>query len=82
MVSNRNPEDLTSKFGIYVGTVLGDGFDKIDLYVDAINRLMNDEKFVEKAQSAIDYVKEIHNVPRFVRELKDVLYKESLKAKV
>ena len=82
LVSNRNPEDLTSKFGIYVGTVLGDGFDKIDLYVDAINRLMNDEKFVEKAQSAIDYVKEIHNVPRFVRELKDVLYKESLKAKV
>ena len=29
LVSNRNPEDLTSKFGIHIGDVLGDGFDKV-----------------------------------------------------
>jgi glycosyltransferase involved in cell wall biosynthesis len=31
LVSNRNPEALTEKFGIHVGDVLGDGFDKVDL---------------------------------------------------
>lgn len=82
LVSNRNPENLTSKFGIYVGNVLGDGFDKVDLYVDAISSLMNDDCFIEKAQAAIDYVKEIHNVPRFVKDLKDILYNEALKTKV
>ena len=43
-MSNRNPDDLTSRFGVWTGDVLGDGFDKLDLYVDGINRLMTDEK--------------------------------------
>ena len=40
LISNRNPDDLTSKFGIWTGDVLGDGFDKVGLYVNAIRELM------------------------------------------
>lgn len=78
LVSNRNPEELTSKFGVYVGKVLGDGFDKIDLFVDAINTLMDDEtKRKEISQLAIQYIKENHNVTDFIRNLRNIIKLQS-----
>lgn len=78
LVSNRNPEDLTSKFGIYVGEVLGDGFDKLSVYIDAIRQLMNDEDFrLETAGKAIQYIKETHNISRFIHDLRAVIYEET-----
>lgn len=78
LVSNRNPEDLTSKFGIWVGNVLGDGFDKIDLYVDAIRELMtNNDTRIKNAVNGRKYVEKIHNIPRFVNDMRNVIYKEA-----
>ena len=78
LVSNRNPEDLTSKFGIHVGDVLGDGFDKVDLYVDAINYLLSNDLEREKTSiEAIEYIKNIHNVPKFINDLRTVIMDES-----
>ena len=77
LVSNRNPEDLTSKFGIWVGDVLGDGFDKIPLFVDAIKTLMTDDVIrKEKSAAGIEYVREVHNVPRYVCDMRKVIYEE------
>ena len=74
LVSNRNPEDLTSKFGIHVGDVLGDGFDKVELYVEAIQKLMqNDSIREEKAKAGIAYVKNIHNIADFTRNLRKII---------
>lgn len=74
LVSNRNPDDLTSKFGIYVGDVLGDGFDKIDLFVDAIKSLMDNEmRMKELAYHAIEYVKKVHNVHRFINDMQHTI---------
>ncbi|MFV5453756.1 glycosyltransferase family 4 protein [Acinetobacter towneri] len=78
LVSNRNPEDLTSKFGVHVGDVLGDGFDKVDLYVNAINYLLMDNGKREKISlEAIEYIKNIHNVPKFINDLRNVIAEES-----
>lgn len=77
LVSNRNPENITSKFGIHVGEVLGDGFDKVDLYVNAVKELMTDDKRrTELALSATEYVRNIHNVEKFTNDLRDVIFKE------
>lgn len=77
LVSNRNPENLTSKFGIHVGKVLGNGFDKVDLYVNAVKELMTDDKRrKELAASAIEYVRNIHNVEKFIADLRSVILKE------
>lgn len=77
LVSNRNPENLTSKFGIHVGDVLGDGFDKVDLYVNAVKELITDDKRrKELAASAIEYVRNIHNVEKFIADLRSVILKE------
>ncbi len=77
LVSNRNPENLTSKFGIHVGKVLGNGFDKVDLYVNAVKELMtNDKRRKELAASAIEYVRNIHNVEKFIADLRSVILKE------
>lgn len=77
LVSNRNPEDLTSKFGIHVGDVLGDGFDKIDLYVNAISQLLNDEQYRKKLSlEAIHYIKAIHDVDKVIPKLRNKIVKE------
>lgn len=74
IVSNRNPDDLTIKFGIYVGDVLGDGFDKVYLYVNAIRKLMADEQNRQHLSiQAIKYVQENHNIEDFQKDLRDVL---------
>lgn len=78
LVSNRNPENLTEKFGIYVGEVLGDGFDKVDLFTQAIRTLIENEQLrVKKAEAAINYVKQVHNVPDFIKTIREIIYNEA-----
>ncbi|PJG85669.1 glycosyltransferase family 4 protein [Conservatibacter flavescens] len=77
LVSNRNPENLTSTFGIHVGDVLGDGFDKVELYVNAIRHLMeNDEHRLALGKQAIEYVKSVHNVEKCINDLRTLIHKE------
>lgn len=71
LVSNRNPEYLTEKFGIWTGQINGDGFDKVDLYVDAIRQLMTDEERRQKlAEEGRKYVEKVHNIERFTEDLR------------
>lgn len=78
LVSNRNPEELTSKFGIHVGDVLGDGFDKVDLFVEAIQILLKDEtKRLEIAIQARQYIEKYHNVENFTQRLREILIEEA-----
>ncbi|MHC5226442.1 glycosyltransferase family 4 protein [Ignatzschineria sp. LJL83] len=66
LVSNRNPDGLTSKFGIWVGEVLGDGFDKVPLYVEAVRELILKEDLrMDLSIKAIEYVKQQHSVELF-----------------
>jgi glycosyltransferase involved in cell wall biosynthesis len=77
LVSNRNPEELTEKFGIWTGQINGDGFDKVDLYVDAVKQLMTDDVRRQLlAEQGRAYVEKIHNVPTFIKDLKQVIYQE------
>ncbi|QLB45061.1 glycosyltransferase family 4 protein [Mannheimia pernigra] len=74
LVSNQNPENLTSKFGVDVGTVLGDGFESVELYVNAVRELMlNDEKRTKLVLEAVEYIKEVHNIPRFITDMTRIL---------
>ena len=77
LVSNRNPEELTSKFGIHVGDVLGDGFEKVHLYIEAIESLMeNEEQRHLLAIQARKYIEKYHNVADFTKKLRNILLKE------
>lgn len=76
LVSNQNPENLTAKFGIDVGTVLGDGFESVELYVNAVRDIMqNDENRNKLALEAVEYIKQVHNMPRFIADMKQILSK-------
>nr|WP_216075364.1 glycosyltransferase family 4 protein [Acinetobacter indicus] len=80
IVSNRNPENLTEKFGVHVGDVLGDGFDKVDLYCNAVNKLMNDDILQKQlAVKAIQYINEVHTVERFVKNTRKIILEEVAK---
>ncbi len=80
LVSCQNPENLTEKFGIYTGTVLGDGFDSIDLFVNAIRTLMTDEDKRKKLSvEGHSYVKNIHSTELFIKNMRQLIREESKK---
>ncbi len=77
LVSNRNPEDLTSKFGVHVGDVLSDGFDKVDLYVNAIKEIFaNQEHYNRISAEAISYIHSVHNVADFKTNMNKIILEE------
>ena len=74
IVSNRNPEQLTQKFGYWVGDVFGDGFDKVNLYVDAIKRILNDENLRQQtAEAAVKYVRDVHDTKKIIHNLREII---------
>lgn len=80
LVSNRNPENLTSKFGIYVGKVLGDGFDKVDLFSKAIKEIIDDDlKRRKTSLEAVQYIQKVHNINNFITNLRRILWEEGNK---
>ncbi|AWY45157.1 group 1 glycosyl transferase [Glaesserella parasuis 29755] len=80
IVSNQNPEDLTSKFGVYTGQVLGDGFDSISKYVQGIRYLIeNDNIRQQLAEQAVQYITEIHSISRFTKDMREVLFSATKK---
>lgn len=77
IVSNRNPEGLTEKFGIHVGEVLGDGFDKVSDYSRAVKQLMLDDNLRNRlAKQAIEYIKDVHSVEKFVTDARSIILEE------
>ncbi len=80
LVSDLERENLATRFGKFVGEIAGDGFDGVDKFIPAIRELMeNDELYGEKAIEAIEYIRKVHNIPRFIRDMKDVIYAEFIK---
>ncbi|OKZ05369.1 MAG: hypothetical protein BHV71_07785 [Bacteroides sp. 41_26] len=74
LVSCRNPDDLTSKFGEFVGTILGDGFDGVPKFVSAIEHIMKDEERRKKlSREAVSYIREVHSVHKFQREVRRLI---------
>ena len=71
LVSCRNPEELTSRFGEFVGTVLGDGFDRVPDFVAAVERLMTDEERRRRLScEAVRYIRDVHSVHNFQRDMR------------
>lgn len=82
IVSCLDNENLPSKFGNYVGEILGDGYEQVSKFVPAIKELMeNDLHYAQKSIAAIKYVRETHNVKDFSKFLKTLL-KQNCKFKL
>lgn len=78
LVSDLERENLVKNFGAFVGEVLGDGFEKVENYIPAIKELMeNDELYTQKAESAIEYIRKNHNIPKFVEDMRNVILSEA-----
>jgi lipopolysaccharide biosynthesis glycosyltransferase len=80
IISCLEREKLVGQFGEFVGEILGDGFDDVDKFIPAIKKIMeNDAAYLQKAEGAIQYVRNIHNVPKFIYDLRNVIFEEIYK---
>ena len=76
-------EDILNVGGTILGSsrcpfkkmrVIEDGFDKVEHYVEAIQKLMqNDSIREEKAKAGMAYVKNIHNIADFTTNLRKII---------
>ena len=82
IVSCRNPEDLTEKFGFYTGPVLGNGFDRIDDFVKGISHILGNDDYRKKiADDGYRYVREKHSIQAFQVAMRNVIANEVNKHK-
>lgn len=80
LVSCQDPDGMTSRFGIYTGPVLGDGYDKVELFVDAVRTLIKDEaRRKELSEAARAYVKSVHGVEEFIRTTRTMIREKALR---
>lgn len=78
LVSDLEREKLAEQFGIFVGDILGDGFDSVDKFIPVIRQMMEDDDlYRQKATAAIDYIRKTHNINRFTNDLRNVIYDET-----
>lgn len=77
IVSCLNNENIPSKYGAYVGDIIGNGFSSVKQFVPHIIELMeNDSKYKEKAISSIEYIHKYHNIERFTENVRNKIYEE------
>lgn len=75
LVSDLEREELAARFGMYIGTVPGDGFEGVDKFIPAIRSLMEDDRlYLEKARSAIEYIRKTHGITCFQNNMKKVIW--------
>lgn len=74
LVSNQNPDELTEKFGVWVGKVSGDGFESVQRFVAAVRTLLADEEnFVRMAKEAMRYVRATHAPENVFPHIEDII---------
>lgn len=74
IISNRNPDSITEKFGRAVKQVNGDGFEEVDELVDGIREYMeNDNLRIKTAKKGIQYIKEVHNLDKYIDDIREVI---------
>ena len=52
LVSDLEREKLAEQFGIFVGDILGDGFDSVDKFIPAIRQMMEDDDLYRQKATA------------------------------
>ena len=80
LVADLERENLAAQFGEFVGEISGDGFDGVEKFIPAVKKIMEDDAlYAQKAKAAIDYIRQTHNITRFVTDLRNVIQEEATK---
>jgi len=70
-VSNLNPDNITSEYGIWVGDVHGDGFESVDKYASAVKKIMGDEKLQKSlAKKSMQYIHKDRDYGHWAKEVR------------
>lgn len=78
LVSNQNPDNLTSKFGVAITEpILGDGISKIDYFINSLRILLDktDNELTIMRSEAINYIKTNHSFELFTEKVGELLKK-------
>lgn len=77
IVSNQNPDNITSNFGFYTGQINGDGYDGVDLFVEGVEKLMKDENWVITSLNARKYICTNHAITDCCEKLRKIIRDET-----
>lgn len=72
IVSCQNPDDITKNYGVWTGTILGDGLNQIDKFLSGIKQCITNYE-EKKLREGIEYIKENHSIEKFQKDLRKVV---------
>lgn len=71
LLSCHDPEEVASRFGVYVGRWDGDGMAALPAFADGLERLLEDAEMRERlGETGRDWVREHHTRDRFLADFK------------
>jgi hypothetical protein len=69
LLSCHDPEEVTSRFGTYVGRFDGDGMDALPAFVDGLEQLLDDQGMRERlGETGREWVLTHHTRSRFLAD--------------
>ena len=72
IVSCQNPDDITKNNGYFTGVVLGDGYDKLDIFKNGIQKCILEYKEEEIRESIIK-ISDNHNIEKFKENMRGLI---------
>lgn len=72
IVSCQNPDDITSNYGKWTGTILGDGLKEVNKFKEGIEECIKNYNENE-LKAGIEYIKENHSISKFEKNIKNLI---------
>jgi glycosyltransferase involved in cell wall biosynthesis len=73
IISCQNPEEVVSRFGVYVGRWDGTGLEALPLFVEALKKLLSDTALrLKLGKEGRAWVAETHTLKRFLHAFRDL----------
>ena len=68
----ENPDNITKNNGYFTGTILGDGYDKLDIFKNGIQKCILEYKEEEIRESIIK-ISDNHNIEKFKENMRKLI---------
>jgi glycosyltransferase involved in cell wall biosynthesis len=74
ILSCQNPDNITSNYGFYTGEILGDGYNELPKFVEGLQHLLSNDRWLAKGEKGCKFVKNFADEKKIAKRLDQILY--------
>ena len=73
ILSCQNPDNITSNYGFYTGEILGDGYNEIPKFINGLQYLLSNNRWLAKGEKGYDFVKNFADERIIAKKLDQII---------